>query len=393
MHERSKERKRGETKVVGVIAASLLITAINTLPVGAAQRIVLGEEFTATWCGNCPFAGAALSQLLDAHPNTFAFVQYHHWDSYAQTWGENRFAYYQGSPIPDAWFDGKTRLLGEVDYEPYHNALTTRESVTTDVVLQLNAEQLSGPAFNISVSVGIEAGGQGKTMRIFVVQALDHWPTEESHYRNCFIRDVMTQDVSLSPGNSQIVATPQPFVFDSDSWSHQSNIRIIAWAEKLPPRPPVPDTVEVVYQAAVLSWPLVPVPPPLGDMDGNKKVDVDDVDDFVLALMDPAAYQIQYPTLDPVAQGDINKDSALNGNDIALFIRLVMGQSIEPVLGDMDGNFAVNTNDIDDFVLALMDPVAYQTLHPGVDPIARGDMNGDGLLNGNDIQQFILAIF
>jgi hypothetical protein len=42
------------------------------------------------------------------------------------------------------------------------------------------------------------------------------------------------------------------------------------------------------------------------------------------------------------------------------------------------------------FVLALIDPLAYEDSFPGCD-IGRGDLNGDGTLDGNDIREFVQA--
>ncbi|MFQ5500740.1 MAG: hypothetical protein ACE5EQ_00380 [Phycisphaerae bacterium] len=62
------------------------------------------------------------------------------------------------------------------------------------------------------------------------------------------------------------------------------------------------------------------------------------------------------------------------------------------VPGDMDLNQLVEFEDIDDFVLALLDPAAYSATHGGVDPLIRGDLNVDGLLDGREIQGFLTLI-
>ncbi|MGE0481080.1 MAG: M12 family metallo-peptidase [Phycisphaerae bacterium] len=59
------------------------------------------------------------------------------------------------------------------------------------------------------------------------------------------------------------------------------------------------------------------------------------------------------------------------------------------VIGDMNGDDRLNNFDIDAFVLAITDPVAYQAQFPGLDPVQRGDANGDGLLNNFDINGFV----
>ncbi len=62
-------------------------------------------------------------------------------------------------------------------------------------------------------------------------------------------------------------------------------------------------------------------------------------------------------------------------------------------LGDMDGSDGAvepNGNDINPFVLALIDRPAYEAAFPGLDADARGDAaQDDGLLNGNDIHPFV----
>lgn len=62
----------------------------------------------------------------------------------------------------------------------------------------------------------------------------------------------------------------------------------------------------------------------LGDMDLDQAVDIDDVDDFVQALLDPAAYSAAHGGVNPAVRGDVNDDGALNGADIGGFIDLVL---------------------------------------------------------------------
>lgn len=62
----------------------------------------------------------------------------------------------------------------------------------------------------------------------------------------------------------------------------------------------------------------------LGDMNGDGRIDGFDVDPFVLALIDPAAFAVQYPDVDPVAAGDLNQDGELNGFDVGPFAELLI---------------------------------------------------------------------
>ena len=63
---------------------------------------------------------------------------------------------------------------------------------------------------------------------------------------------------------------------------------------------------------------------PLGDMNGSRIVDLDDVDPFVTALVDRDAYRLQYPNIVPERVGDVNQDGVLDGGDIAPFANLLL---------------------------------------------------------------------
>jgi len=52
---------------------------------------------------------------------------------------------------------------------------------------------------------------------------------------------------------------------------------------------------------------------------------------------------------------------------------------------------AINIIDIDAFILALLDPVAFGSAYPGCD-IFHGDMNHDGAVDGLDIHSFVTCI-
>jgi photosystem II stability/assembly factor-like uncharacterized protein len=60
-----------------------------------------------------------------------------------------------------------------------------------------------------------------------------------------------------------------------------------------------------------------------GDMNGDGLVNFGDINPFVLALSDPAAYAQQYPQLDPDLSGDMNGDGRLNLTDINGFVALL----------------------------------------------------------------------
>ncbi|TWT41908.1 hypothetical protein RAS1_30320 [Phycisphaerae bacterium RAS1] len=68
-----------------------------------------------------------------------------------------------------------------------------------------------------------------------------------------------------------------------------------------------------------------------------------------------------------------------------------VGDVCEFALGDMNCDGAVNVLDINPFVLALIDPVAYAAQFPGCN-ILNGDTNGDGNVDVLDINPFVAIL-
>lgn len=58
-------------------------------------------------------------------------------------------------------------------------------------------------------------------------------------------------------------------------------------------------------------------------------------------------------------------------------------------LGDMNGDGVVSRDDVDVFVLAVIDPEGYARHFPELDRVQRGDFNGDGALDEADIEAFV----
>ena len=65
---------------------------------------------------------------------------------------------------------------------------------------------------------------------------------------------------------------------------------------------------------------------PPGDMNCDSVVDFGDINPFVLALSNPAAYSAAYPACD-IANGDVNGDESVDFGDINPFVGLLSGPS------------------------------------------------------------------
>lgn len=64
-----------------------------------------------------------------------------------------------------------------------------------------------------------------------------------------------------------------------------------------------------------------------GDLDLNQVLDIDDVDDFVQALLAPQDYTATHGGADPIARGDFNDDACLNGKDVQYFVDALLAPS------------------------------------------------------------------
>jgi WD40 repeat protein len=69
------------------------------------------------------------------------------------------------------------------------------------------------------------------------------------------------------------------------------------------------------------------------------------------------------------------------------FLQFMPDAPPEPTTGNLNCDNAVDVDDIEPFVLAMLDPAGYQAAHPGCD-ILRADVNGDGRVDGGDVKPF-----
>jgi hypothetical protein len=289
---------------------------------------VLVEDFTATWCiPYCVYAGEALGQLQDEYPEELALLQIHYYDPpYTIPWGTARFYSYPNHPsIPDAWFDGVLQKLGADQnvYWVYLDMFNARQAVPTDVTVEIGGVQIDGPTFAFQVRVSLAADGVGKPVRVYLIRALDHFPAGGPSFRNCLREAAPTEDITLVPGQHQIIE--RTMTFDGTSWAHQPDIRMLAWVQL-----PLDSGVREVYQAEMASWPFSPLPPlyDVGDINCDGTVGFSDINPFVLYLSQFTLWQEIFAGCPPTV-GDINGDGTYGQEsfgDINPFVELLSGR-------------------------------------------------------------------
>ena len=156
------------------------------------KRVVLAEQFTATWCGYCPGASMGLDQLKDENPETLAVIAYHSSDEfyYANLYSARK-SFYGVSGIPDVFFDGVERQTGgsatQSMYSSYKPMYDRRAAVPSKVELKLtnqggntvridvtnvSGQDLSGTFHFLIVEDDIPFSWQNQNVLRFVCRAM-----------------------------------------------------------------------------------------------------------------------------------------------------------------------------------------------------------------------------
>ncbi len=250
----SVEYSRAWTHCVQSLVLACALGGLACPTAHAASRMVLGEHFTREGCSYCALAGPAQVQMLENYPTTYICVQYH-WgnssDPHLTAFGSSRATYYGAGGTPSAYFDGVLSVIGASSttsaYANYNNAYNTRRAVATKTNIQLGGSALGGANYRIQARVSLEAGAATTSMRVYITQVINNWPTSPTYSRNTFKQAAATQDLTLAAGQTQVIT--RDFTLDSDSVANLSKVRIIAWAQST--------TGKEVYQAAVMSYPFV----------------------------------------------------------------------------------------------------------------------------------------
>lgn len=318
-------------RVGGVGLAAMLLMLAGSSSTRGAERIVLCEEFMRVSCTYCATAaGPALDWMMDAYPDTFVLAQIHTAPSARTTpWGTARISFYSVPAVPAAWFDGVDDYVGafgwdpndfpygdpNANYEVYEAAYLARRATPTDVTISLSAVKVSETNRYVSALVGIEGGGQGKTLRIQMVQVLDHWPAVATYCRNGVRQGATAQDITLGPGQQTTVTNT--FTLGDDSLADEGNAKFVVWAQE-----PNSTGPAEVYNAAFVTGPFQYL---AGDTNCDGIITYGDINPFVLAISGQSAYESAYPTCRWL-NADCNADSTVTYGDINPFVGALAGK-------------------------------------------------------------------
>ena len=221
-----------KTRVGTGLLAAIAISSAAT----AADRLVIAEEFTATWCTYCPSVASALFSLQMDRPNDIVGLMIHGGDSYTTSWGNSRESFYSIGGYPTVYLDGWSGMEGSygsvsANYSQLESRLNSCLARSTDVTIDLLGEEVSGSQYKISGELAIEAGGVGKTIRVQLLQCFNqtNWPESNEEQFNTLRQSAASFDVTLAAGQTH--TWEHTFTLSGESLSAPSEVNYICIAQ------------------------------------------------------------------------------------------------------------------------------------------------------------------
>ena len=192
------------------------------------------------------------SDLVDQFGPTIAVLGLHCSDSNEIPWNIARRTFYTHFVGYPTWMiDGELdSWSGTPPWSAWEPDTTARLAVPTDVTFELSAAPGPTPdVWDITATVCVEAGGLGKTMRIYLVEVLDNFPVGAHFTRNGIRQAATTEDIGLVTGACQDVT--RTFTLDATSMAQIDDVAIIGWAQDLLAFGPAE-----VFQASQMNYPF-----------------------------------------------------------------------------------------------------------------------------------------
>ncbi|MFG0253338.1 MAG: thioredoxin family protein [Phycisphaerales bacterium JB038] len=242
----------------------------STSQAKAAERTVLYEQFTATWCGYCTYSGSALHQMMDEGYN-IAVLQIHVGDAYTTAWGNIRDTKYNVSGIPHVVVDGSRNRVGAGStlqaYNMYTYDYDWRMGIPTYVTVDVTAVETSPNVYQVTTTLTMDADGTAEDMHVHVLETLWQHPGTAYKVTYCVMQGFDTGTITLNPGETQVVQ--QTLTLSAASQSRPEDVRFVAFAQ-------APGAgLQEVYNAGQVDYPFSPPCP--GDLDGDNDTDQADL--------------------------------------------------------------------------------------------------------------------
>jgi len=213
----------------------VLTVKVFSQPV-ARQRVVI-ENFTATWCVNCPSAHKGIQDLID-NGYDVAPISYHVGGDDFQTAATlYRDAYYGGgSGVPDSWFDGGSEVLGGIPggnmYSYYLPEVQARLAIPCDYTMSIYGHN-SGLDYDVTIIIDLENGTPPDDLTLHFALCETHIPyswqgeTELKWLMREMYPDHFGTDIDFAGGDQVMIN----YIFTIDPTWDADNIEFTAFLQ------------------------------------------------------------------------------------------------------------------------------------------------------------------
>ena len=205
----------------------------------AAQRVVVSEEFTATWCAYCPGAARGLEEIYKRTYDSVVVIAYHSSssDPFYTPEAAARASYYSIPGYPTTWFDGVVADTGGLRYGTmypfYRHRVTSRLSVPSplEISLTCNYDTISNSGIVIATILNTSATPITGNLHFVIVENDIPYNWQGMTKLDFVMRDMLPdangESVTI-PANSSITKS-RNFTIAS-SWN-ENNCKIVVFVQ------------------------------------------------------------------------------------------------------------------------------------------------------------------
>ncbi len=219
----------------GTLLVLVLLSGAMFAP-AAAERVVVAEMFTATWCSYCAKAEPALDRLADEQSD-LAVLMYHPDDGRddlgTDDLDKRKAIYDDVDGYPTTFFDGVERIGGGYDgiYDDYKAAFKGREdrktSAEIDLRFRLKSQDTKGKV-NLSVEATKELPDNTSLLVVLYEDNVKHSGSNGLSKYRFTVRDILIQkQLTIAKGESY----DREKLFDLDPAWEASELGVVAFIQ------------------------------------------------------------------------------------------------------------------------------------------------------------------
>jgi thiol-disulfide isomerase/thioredoxin len=202
--------------------ALLAITLLPAVPVLASQRVVVAEDFTATWCTWCPDAMRAIDSIYKVAEDTFVIIAYHpsSSDPFYNQVSIDRANYYNLMYYPTVFFGGdldtNAKLVGSFGTSTYDSCRIRYDSIKVlpspyEIYMSVNSFNDAARSCQVDVKVKNTSGTvQSGDLQFLVLERRIQYPWQTMSELDFLVRDMLPdaqgQNINLAAGDSITVS-------------------------------------------------------------------------------------------------------------------------------------------------------------------------------------------